>query len=117
MEGPALFVVGGQEYYGFTAKRDEQVTKLIGRKLSPKLVDKVVTCGMPGIPEDLAKEFTGKVLCVVSEPEKEKFIARDTGFEFVLAGETQLKRRFFVTQMPEIVCTYPRHSRRQILDP
>lgn len=104
MEGSALFVVGGQEYYGETAKRDAEVTKLIGRNLSPKRVAKVITGGMPGIPEDMAKEFQGKVLCVVSEPEKEKFIARDTGFEFIVAGETQLKRRLFVTQMPEIAC-------------
>ena len=110
MRGPfALFVGGGQEYHGPTAKRDQAVVKLVASHLY-NLVGtsvQVITGGMPGIPEDFAKEWHalgGSVLCVVSSEQEEAFKHRNTGFAHQVAGESQEKRRIAVTKWPNLAC-------------
>ena len=108
-----IFVGGGQDYYGETAVRDKAVVSTLAERLSrslPKDVQ-IVYGGMPGIPEDFCKSFASadeaaeaRILAVVSSEQKEKFLARDFGFDMRVIGETQEKRRLGVVRLEGYKC-------------
>ncbi len=108
-----IFVGGGQEYYGETAVRDKAVVIDLAKRLSRSLPEdvQIVYGGMPGIPEDFCKSFASadesaeaRVLAVVSSEQKEKFLARDLGFDMRVIGETQEKRRLGVVRLEGYKC-------------
>jgi len=66
---------------------------------------------MPGIPEDFCKSFASadeaaeaRILAVVSSEQKEKFLARDLGFDMRVIGESQEKRRLGVVRLEGYKC-------------
>lgn len=106
---PRLIVVGGQSYMGPTSTRDEKVVKQTAKELFNLVGDSVciTTGGMPGIPDDFAKgwkEAGGKhIECIVSSEHAEAFQARNVmGFDFKVAGKTQLERRLALTSLENI---------------
>jgi len=106
MEGlKKLIIVGGQSYMGPTAERDKNVVIQTAKELFSSVGNSfmIITGGMPGIPDDFAhawREVGGKhIQCIVSSEHEDNFKLRNTGFDYKVAGRSQLKRRLALSQL------------------
>jgi hypothetical protein len=107
--GRRLFVGGGQEYHGPDANRCREVVREVAEALYALVGDtvEVVTGGMPGIPHDFARAWPGlHVLCVVSSEYERDFVERNTGFAYIVAGQSQEARRLAVTKLAGLRCAF-----------
>lgn len=103
-----VFVGGGQEYYGPTAERDENITKKAAEILYRYVPTvQIVTGGMPGIADIFATEWVklgGDCLDVVSQKYHQEYTERETGRSVMIAGNDQKHRRLRVTSLENIRC-------------
>lgn len=103
-----VFVGGGQEFYGPTSDRDRKITKKVPEilhRFAPEV--QIVTGGMQGIADIFSCEWSklgGRCLDVVSSEYVQDYARRDTKREFMVTGESQLKRRLAVTSLEGIKC-------------
>jgi SLOG cluster4 family len=109
MEGLSkLIIIGGQSYMGPTAERDKKVVEQTAQELFNLIGNSVcvTTGGMPGIPDDFARawnEAGGKYIqCIVSSEHEEAFKLRNTGFNYIIAGKSQLERRLALSQLENV---------------